>query len=376
MPTGKRKLRLGGYILAALLPSALITAFYVLAARTSVLVSVQRHFSRPALDAMGRAFSTVPFSFMEFYIVLVLAAVVLFLVRLIRRLILGPGPRLLTVLKYFLVLMCAAGVIWNGYCWLWNAGYYDSSFAEQAEMKAPGAYPEELESASRLFLSMANRLAPLVPRGEDGTMVFSLNDAMTEYPGLYDPLTEEFPCLSGQTTRPKGVFFSRIMSRMGFTGIFFPFSGETYINTHQPAWSIPDTVAHEIAHQRGVHLEAECNFLGIAACLQSGDARFQYSGYLCGLIHLTNALYKADPDAWADIRSGFCPELEADWQYNSRYWKEMEGAVSKVSDTVYDAFLKVNTQPSGLKSYGECVDLLILWMQESPHSPVKLTKRN
>jgi len=375
MPVKKKK-HLGGYLTAALLPAALVAVFYILASRTSVLAHVQRNFSRPVLDAMGRAFSTVPFSFMEFYIVLVCAAVLLFLVRLIRRLILGPGPRLLTVLKYFLVLVCAAGVIWNGYCWLWNAGYYDESFAEQAELKADGAYPEELELASRRFLAMANRLAPLVPRDEDGNVAFSLEDAMDVYPDLYDPLVEEFPCLSGQTTRPKGVIFSSVMSRMGFTGIFFPFSGETYINTHQPAWSIPNTVAHEIAHQRGVHLEAECNFLGIAACLESDDIRFQYSGYLCGLIHLTNALNKADPDARADILSGFCPELRTDWNYNARYWQEMEGTVSKVSDKVYDAFLKVNTQPSGLKSYGECVDLLILWMQESSRSPVRIPERN
>lgn len=375
MQLKRKNRRLGGYLAAAFLPAALIAVFYLLAEHTSVLSRVQRQFSRPVLDAMGRAFSSVPFSFMEFYIVLVCAAVLLFLVRLVRRLILGPGPRLLTLLKYFLVLVCAAGVIWNGYCWLWNAGYYDDSFAEQAELKTDGAYPEELERASRLFLAKANRLAPLVPRDGEGNVAFTLDDAMDICPGLYDPLTEEFPCLAGQTTRPKGVHFSSLMSRTGFTGIFFPFSGETYINTHQPAWSIPNTVAHEIAHQRGVHLEAECNFLGIAACLESDDIRFQYSGYLCGLIHLTNALNSADPEARAAILKDFCPELEADWNYNSRYWREMEGTVSKVSDKVYDAFLKVNTQPSGLKSYGECVDLLILWMQESSRSPVRLPKR-
>ena len=376
MPTGKRKHRLGGYILAAMLPAMLIAVFYLLADRTSALSAVQQRFSRPLLDAMGRAFSSVPFSFMEFYIILLLAAVLLFLICLIRRLILGPGPRLLTLLKYFLVLVSAAGIIWNGYCWLWNAGYYDVTFSEQAGLVTDGAYPEELELASRRFLANANRLAPVVPRDDEGNVRYSLEDAVAVYPGLYDPLTEEFPCLAGHTTCPKGVYFSSLMSRMGFTGIFFPFTGETYINTHQPDWSIPHTVAHEIAHQRGVHLEAECNFLGIAACLQSEDLSFQYSGYLCGLIHLTNALYKADPDAWAEIRSGFCSELETDWENNSRYWIEMEGTVSKVSDKVYDTFLKVNTQPSGLKSYGECVDLLILWMQESPYSPVKLPQRN
>ena len=32
------------------------------------------------------------------------------------------------------------------------------------------------------------------------------------------------------------------------------------------------------------------------------------------------------------------------------------------ADKVYDTFLKVNKQESGIKSYGECVDMLVTWM--------------
>ena len=364
----KRRRRIWPYLIAAAIPLLGLVAFYLLAARTTVLASVNRGFSRPVLDAMGSHFAAVPFSFMEFYIALLLVAVLLFLISLFRRLILGPA-RLKSLLRHILVLITVAALVWNGFCWLWNAGYYDDSFSKASGMDARGAYLEQLEQTAVFFLDEANALADQVPRDADGVMILSWDRALEGYDRLYDSLEQDYPCLRGQTTKPKRVFFSSIMSRLGFTGIFFPFTGETYVNGHQPAWSMPFSVAHEIAHQRGVHLEAECDFLGIAACLQSDDPCVRYSGCLMGLIHMSNALYRADPDSWYRIRAGFSKGTEADWKYNSDYWKKMEGTVSKASDKVYDSFLKVNTQPSGLRSYGECVDLLVLWLNENGYIP-------
>lgn len=52
----------------------------------------------------------------------------------------------------------------------------------------------------------------------------------------------------------------------------------------------------------GVAAEEECNFLSILACTTSGLADYTYSGWLFGYIHLSNALYRADPEAWQAIR--------------------------------------------------------------------------
>lgn len=369
MIKAKKQHRLLGYILGAVIPLLLMGIFYILSSSKATMDAICTGFSTPTLNAMGRFYSRLPFSVMETFIAIAVLAALVFLGKLIFAMIRGKNPRWLILTRYLLVLVAILAWIWNGYCWLWNSGYFGSDFSEKAGLKTEGLSVQELTDAAQFFLDQANALSGSVPRDDRGIFSGTFEDFVQAYDTLYAPLDREFPCLAGQTTQPKGIVFSKFMSITGFTGIFFPFSGETYINTHQPAWGIPSTISHEIAHQRGVHPEEECNFLGIAACIQSDDPSWQYSGYTSGLIHLMNALYRADPDAWKTLRNSFTPELESDWQYNNQYWQSMEGTVSKASDAVYDAFLKVNTQPLGIKSYGKCVDLLVLWLNTSDYSP-------
>ena len=185
---------------------------------------------------------------------------------------------------------------------------------------------------------------------------------MSRYADIYDGIVGQFPFLEGPVTRPKAVFFSKIMSRTGFSGVYCPFFGETNINVDQPGAFIPMTVAHEIAHQLGVQYEAEANFAGIAACVTSGDTVYEYSGYLQGLVSLMNAIYKYDRDVYSEIRATYSDPVLTDLRDSSDYWASFEGTVSKVSDRVYESFLKSNNQPLGLKSYGACVDLLTAWV--------------
>ena len=369
MTKTKKKYGLLGYAIAAAIPCILLGVFYGLSTSKSCMDAICIHFSTPLLNAMGRLYSRIPISIMELFIAIAVIAALTFLGTWIYHLIKGKAPRWVILIKYVLLLLAILAWIWNGYCWFWNSGYFGSNFAEKAGLKTEGLSVQELTDAATYFCEQANTLSTAVPRDESGVFYGTFDTFAQAYDGLYDPLDEEFPCLQGQTSRPKEVVFSKFMSITGFTGVFFPFSGETYVNSHQPDWCIPDTIAHEIAHQRGVHLESEANFLGIAACLQSEDPIYQYSGYCSGLIHLMNALYKADKDAWKALRESFTPELNADWSYNNQYWKSMEGTVSKTTEAVYDTFLKVNTQTQGIKSYGKCIDLLVLWLNTSPYSP-------
>ena len=63
---------------------------------------------------------------------------------------------------------------------------------------------------------------------------------------------------------------------MGFTGVYFPFTGEANVNVDAPACLVPATIAHEMSHQRMVFSELEANFVGIAAAVSCGDPVFQY----------------------------------------------------------------------------------------------------
>lgn len=123
----------------------------------------------------------------------------------------------------------------------------------------------------------------------------------------------------------KPMFFSRLQSMMGFTGVYFPFTGEANVNVDAPACLVPATIAHEMSHQRMVFSELEANFVGIAAAVSCGDPVFQYSGWLMGLIQLCNALYAVSPDLWYQIAAAsFTPELSTDWEDNNAYWRALE----------------------------------------------------
>ncbi|MBQ8831763.1 MAG: DUF3810 domain-containing protein [Oscillospiraceae bacterium] len=366
-----RKPQLLKYFLSALLPVLLLCLFYFLTTKRDAINSVQEKFSLPALRFLGKTFSAIPVSILEIFIAAAVIAAIVYIFKFISALLSFRRAKTVTILRFLLILVIILAWIWNGYCWLWNAGYYADSFAEKAGLETVGISTDDLYNAAKFFCEQANALSYLVPRDDDGIFCGGFEYFAESYDTLYAPIDEEFPFLAGQTTMPKGVFFSKIMSYMGYTGLFFPFSGETYINTDQPAWDIPNTIAHEIAHQRGVHFEAEANFIGIAACIQSDELYYRYSGYMAGLIHLTNALYTADPERYWELRDSFSAHLEADWQDNNRYWQEKEGKLNEVADMVYDTFLQVNNQPSGLQSYGECVDLLVLWLNTSAYSPME-----
>ena len=149
---------------------------------------------------------------------------------------------------------------------------------------------------------------------------------------------------------------------MGFTGVYFPFTGEANVNIDAPACLRPAVIAHEMAHQRMVASELEANFVGIAAAVRSGDTVFMYSGYLMGLMELSSALYTASPELWTQIvQTYFTPELSQDWADNHDYWAARSSPAEATAQDVYDAFLKGNGQELGILSYGACVDLLVTY---------------
>ena len=178
-------------------------------------------------------------------------------------------------------------------------------------------------------------------------------------PTVYDCLYDEFPFLDVPDQQPKGIFFSKIMSAMNFTGFYFPFTGESNVNMDSPVMLLASTCAHELAHQRGIASEQQCNFLAVLACTRCDDANYNYSGWLLGYIHLSNALYRADPDAWQEVRSRLPEEVLADLRVNSAYWSRYKGLTATVTQSLNDKMIKTYGDTLGTQSYGAVVDLLV-----------------
>ena len=248
------------------------------------------------------------------------------------------------------------------FCLLWGANYYADSFTDKSGLAAEPVAVDDLERVTRQFAALVNEYAGDVPRAADGAFAGDRAEILAYAPKIYENLYEEFPFLEMTDVPPKAMRFSRVMSAMGFTGFYFPFTGECNVNVDFPAATLPTTVAHELSHRRGIASEQECNFLAVLACLRCGDAAYRYAGALSGYLYLANALYSADAERWRAVRETLDERVVADLRTSGAYWAQFEGPVDTVSNAVYDGFLK-SYGTIGVKSYGACVDLLVAYFK-------------
>ena len=346
------------------LPLALVILFQWLKGNQSLMTKWVFGVMAPTEQFLGRLWAVFPFSVAELLTVLFLTGCLVWLIRAV--VLVWRQKKLLPLLRRLAALAAAWLWLWAGLCWLWNAAYYASSFTQRSGLEVRPYSVEELAAVTEHFALQAARLAPQVRRDEELHFAENLPRCFAQNSEVYQELTREFPCLSMEPVSAKPMYlFSRLQSILGFTGMYFPFTGEANVNIDAPACLVPATIAHEMAHQRMVASELEANFVGIAACASCEDPVFQYSGYLMGLIQLCNALYSAAPDRWYAIAEEFfTPELAADWRDNNEYWAALSSPVEDAAGEVYDSFLKSNDQQLGIRSYGACVDLLVHYFGE------------
>ena len=313
---------------------------------------------RPIHRALGQLNAHVPFSVAEALIALAVLGLLGFLGVQAVRLVTRPerGRRL-----YRLLVTLAAAVltVYALFCLLWGVFYYGDDFMARSGLKNDPISTEQLTAVTRYFADLANTYAHRVARDDSGLCCSDRAEILRKSPEVFAATEEEFPCLAGPPLAAKGIFFSRVMSYVDFTGFFFPFTAEANVNMDSPACDLAATVAHELSHQRGVAKEQEANFTAVLASLRYGDSDYVYSASLMAYTHLGNALYRADHEAWEEIFAGLDEAVVADLRASARYWARFDTPVRTASNTVYEGFLQSYDQTLGLKSYGACVDLLV-----------------
>ena len=341
-----------------LISLAWLAAYFLLRENRAVMNFLCKALVRPWHAFAGRLFSAVPFSVTE-WVILFLATLgvvllVLLIVQLIRR-------RWVKAYRTGMTILSVSAVMFALFCLWWGVLYYSDSFTEQAGLERRNISVQELETVTRYFAEQASSAGERVERGEDGVFRADKSDIFRRSADIYGGAEQIFPCLAAPAVRAKPVLLSRLLSYIRCTGFFFPYTAEANLNADSPACLLPSTIAHELAHLRGVAREDEANFCAVVACMESGDEDYRYSGALLAYIYLGNALYSADYDAWREVYSTLSENVRADLRANNDYWARFETPAADVSEKVYESFLQTYGDDRGMQSYGACVDLLTVY---------------
>lgn len=174
-----------------------------------------------------------------------------------------------------------------------------------------------------------------------------------------EKLGQRYHRLSGHYPYPKPILNTWILSVQQTTGVYSPFTVEANYNRDIAYYDIPFTICHELSHLRGYMQEEEANFIGVLATIGADDLYFNYSGYVSAWVYAGNALARIDSTAFATLYARINARTRQDMLYNNAYWKQFEGKPAEAHEQLNDAYLKMQGQATGGRSYGHVTDLML-----------------
>ena len=242
------------------------------------------------------------------------------------------------------VALAAFLYVWFLVAWGWN-------YLRPPLSATMGFTPPDLSSAQleRLEVHIASALdAEAVPahalhaRAADETPALDAAEAQTlRIIGIDHPVTR---------TNPKYWLMDPYFDAVGISGMFFPFTFETFVASDNLWFEYPFTLEHEWGHVAGVARESDANFIAAVSTLDSSDAVLRYSGLL--------EVYGAMPRGPADRLLSRL--VLSDYQaIRARDEHRINPFVSHVAWNAYDRYLKAQHVRSGVVNYTEYIRLLL-----------------
>ena len=149
----------------------------------------------------------------------------------------------------------------------------------------------------------------------------------------------------------KQMVSSLIYRELGLTGVTFGPLAESNVNCLATNLEIPVTIAHEIAHTKGVMREDDANQFAFYVCLNSEHPYLRFSAYAIYFYQLslmTSSAYISEEDI-ASLH-----KLENNYYYSriyaANYWKE-HNLLQKFGDWINSFYIESSGIPSGTGSY-------------------------
>lgn len=324
-------------------------------------------FVFPAVaDIVNTPSTLLPFSLAQILLILAVAGLVLLLPRSVRRtararsLKAGFGP-------LHRWISTAAILVW-AFHFLWGLNYSRPRLIDRLPLEAIEPDPRSLARMTLILGDEANRTygwavkaGQIEPDTLGSRLTVSGQVVGERLTSAYNQMLPGYVRVRMSPPKIPRVL-SPLMSRVGVSGFYFPLTGEASVNGQIPGATLPSVMAHEMAHQRGIAPEDEANFLAYIACRESGLPAARYSGALHAFKLAALALHRADPELYSETVQGLLdPGPARDISAIRRFWSRHSGPVSDAAQQANHAYLRMNTQREGIRSYDQAIRLILAW---------------
>ena len=333
---GRRKLTLRGRLLT--LGGGLLTFLVLFLIR--YIPGVSEGYTRTVGKAFafffGHAFTWIPFSIFELSLFLIVISLILWLVFfIIHTSKKGIKKSFTRIIDLGIVIASAL----TCYAMTFGLGYYRD--------KPPVPQYEEIFEDTSIYKEIAmyyeedfNRVANDLEFREDGSVINPYS-----WDELNKLVKENYKLLDGQdyyhefTLNGKPMYMlSWLYSQLQITGITFPATYEPNYNIDAPAAEIPVTLAHELAHSKGVMREEDANLVAAYVCLNSENSYIRYSAYMATFFSLGSLVRATNVDEdYSEFIDGIDKKIWGDVSYINRYWKEHDllGDIGEFFNNLY-----------------------------------------
>lgn len=295
--------------------------------------------------------------------------------------VVGLLRRTWTVRTAAMWILAIAVTLANVFYASWGLAYGRSDLAVRAGWvdSLADAQPPSHDELQQLALSLVRHVNVLYVQlhgatdglvaTDPGMPIATLDTALSE---AYSRLARRDALLFGADEQhglpaAKPLRSSALFSRLHISGIYFPFTREPHVNVQTPAWQLPHTVAHEMAHQRHIASEAEANFMGFMACALSDNPAVQYSGWLFAQRQVLRALRRVDPEGFDAIVRMRHPGVQRDVWTAWAFWRGLDGPLATMGSSINHVYLRANRVPGGVASYGRSLMLLVHFVRARGH---------
>lgn len=245
---------------------------------------------------------------------------------------------------------------------LWGFNYQRVPIIQQLSLLPEPLNQEKLHQ--EILLTQINLFSLRLQITEDTAAI----EETISYPELEDLVRVEIkrnlPLLGLNNQghpRTKEFYPGGFLRKMGILGIYFPFTGESYIDPTLHALEKPFTVAHEMAHSFGITNEGEANFISWVICTNSESSLLQYAAQLQLFRYQLRDLYRTNRKSYNEIFATIEVGIRNDIVSIIKNSYQIKPISKEISQKSNDLFLKSQGVEAGVKSYAQLPMLVYSW---------------